>query len=46
VALAEAIRSLLEDPLLYRQYADRSRELGDAASFERMLDAYEELARN
>jgi glycosyltransferase involved in cell wall biosynthesis len=46
VALAEAIRSLLEDPLLYRQYADRSRALGDAASFERMLDAYEELARN
>jgi glycosyltransferase involved in cell wall biosynthesis len=46
VALAEAIRSLLEDPLLYQQYADRSRALGDAASFERMLDAYEELARN
>lgn len=43
-ALAEAIMSLLDDPERNADYAARSERLGDTATWESMLEAYDRLA--
>jgi glycosyltransferase involved in cell wall biosynthesis len=43
VALADAIRTLLDDADVCREYTDRSIELGRQATYEVMLSAYEGL---
>lgn len=43
VALAKAILSLLDDPALYDRYAGLARHLGQAATYEAMLNKYQAL---
>ncbi len=44
-ALAEAVLNLLDDPIVYRDYAARSATLAREATFEAMIQAYEAVIR-
>ncbi len=43
LALAKAITTLLDEPEEYRDYAERSRHLGEGLTFSAMLSSYESL---